>query len=26
VWAEYDRIKLTDLVSPKDQVQMKVVR
>ena len=25
VWAEYDRIKLTDLVSPKDQVQMKVV-
>jgi hypothetical protein len=26
VWAEYDRIKLSDLVSPKDQVQMKVVR
>jgi len=26
VWGEYDRIKLTDLVSPKDQVQMKVVR
>ena len=26
VWAEYDRIKLTDLVSPKDQVQMKLVR
>jgi hypothetical protein len=26
VWAEYDRIKLTDLVSPKDQVQMKVVK
>jgi len=26
VWAEYDRIKLTELVSPKDQVQMKVVR
>jgi hypothetical protein len=26
VWAEYDRIKLTDLVSPKDLVQMKVVR
>ena len=26
VWAEYDRIQLTDLVSPKDQVQMKVVR
>ena len=25
VWAEYDRIKLSDLVSPKDQVQMKVV-
>jgi hypothetical protein len=26
VWAEYDRIKLVDIVSPKDQVQMKVVR
>ena len=26
VWAEYDRIKLTDLVSPKDQIQMKLVR
>jgi hypothetical protein len=26
VWAEYDRIKLTDIVSPKDQVQMKMVR
>ena len=26
VWAEYDRIRLTDIVSPKDQVQMKVVR
>jgi len=26
VWAEYDRIKLVDVVSPKDQVQMKVVR
>ena len=26
VWAEYERIKLTDIVSPKDQVQMKVVR
>jgi hypothetical protein len=26
VWAEYDRINLVDIVSPKDQVQMKVVR
>jgi hypothetical protein len=26
VWAEYDRIKLTDIVSPKDQIQMKLVR
>jgi len=26
VWAEYDRIHLVDIVSPKDQVQMKVVR
>jgi hypothetical protein len=26
VWNEYDRINLVDLVSPKDQVQMKVVK
>ena len=26
VWAEYDRIKLVDIVSPKDQVQMRAAR
>ena len=26
VWAEYDRIKLVDIVSPKDQVQIRVAR